>query len=257
VISQTIETARKWRLIHLLGLSTLRSRYARSKIGQAWLSISMFVFILAIGLIWSLIWGLPIDDYLPYIGVGHIVYSFVSQTINESSGVIVADSRLYVNDEMPFQLSIAAHVYRSILVFLHNLPTIILLVFWSDSAAVAIDHHFLFSFALVLVFTYFSCYLVAMICTRYRDITQIVSLVMQVSFLISPVMWKLEFIPSEYHVYLALNPFAAVLETIRNPIIGYDSLSYFHHSLQVWTAVVVLLSYVVYKKLNRHLIFWI
>lgn len=110
--------------MHLLGVSTLRSRYSRSKFGQTWLSITMFVQILCIGLIWSLIWRMGVDDYLPYVGVGHIIYLFYTQTINESTGIFVADARVYLNDRQPFMLSVGAHIYRNVLILLHNIPTI-------------------------------------------------------------------------------------------------------------------------------------
>lgn len=252
-----VATARLWRLVHLHGVSALRARYARSRLGQAWLSVTMFAFILCVGIIWSQIWRMPVDEYLPYIGVGHIVYTFVSQTINESTGVFVADARMYMNDKVPFQLSIASHVYKSMLVFMHNIPTIIILVLWSVEASFKPSLSFFSSIILLILFTYTSCYFVAVLCTRFRDLTQIVGLIMQVSFLITPVMWQMNFVPQEYHAYVMLNPFAAILECVRNPILGIPVADYAMESLICWTLLACFLSGLVYTRLNKNLIFWV
>ncbi len=54
---------------------------------------------------------------------------------------------------------------------------------------------------------------------RFRDIPQIVASIVQVAFFISPVVFK----PSQLrvdHPVLILNPFASMLEVMREPLLG-------------------------------------
>jgi len=250
-------TLTHWRLVHLLGITSLRARYARSKFGQAWLSITTFFQILCTGLVWSLLWKVEVRDYLPYVGVGQIVYLFVSQTINESTGVFVADARLYVNDKLPFMLSIGAHFYRNFLILLHNIPTLILLLFWSSSSHLAFSGYFLIGAFLSIIFVVFTSYLFATICTRFRDIIQLIGLLFQIIFLLTPLMWKISFLPQNYQKYAFLNPFACILELIRNPLLSLDVNSYALPSLTIWTLLAILFSTIVYKKMNQNTIYWI
>ncbi|EGS51766.1 ABC-2 type transporter family protein [Vibrio cholerae HC-70A1] len=246
-----------WRIVHLLGVSTLRSRYSRSKFGQTWLSITMFVQILCIGLIWSLIWRMGVDDYLPYVGVGHIIYLFYTQTINESTGIFVADARVYLNDRQPFMLSVGAHIYRNVLILLHNIPTIFLLVIWSSSANFEFSFMFVISLSLSLFFVLFASYFCAVISTRFRDLIQLIGLLMQLAFFVSPVMWKVSFLPEQYQNYVYINPFASLLELIRNPIIGIDVNPLAFVSLVAWTFIIGMVSYFSYKVLDKKVIFWV
>jgi lipopolysaccharide transport system permease protein len=248
---------KSWRLVHLLGISSLRSRYARSKFGQAWLSITTFVQILCTGLVWSLIWRMEINEYLPYVGVGHIVYLFASQTINDSTGIFVADARIYLNGKMPFMLSVGAHLYRSILNLAHNIPTIIVLLIWSDKTQSHINHSFLLGCILTLIFICFSSYFFATICTRFRDLTQLISLLFQLIFLITPIMWKISFLPQKYQAYAYINPFASILELIRNPLIGIPANDLALVSLTIWTCVAAVASIATYAKLNKNIIYWV
>jgi lipopolysaccharide transport system permease protein len=257
MINDIAIVAKRWRLVHLLGIATLRSRYARSRFGQMWLSISMLVQIILTGVLWAVMWRMPIDEYLPYVGVGHIFYLFVAQTISESTGVFIADSRLYLNDRMPFLTSIFAHVYRSFIVFLHNVPTVIGLILWSVHASPQLDWLFPLAFAMALLLLIAASYVLACICTRFRDMTQIVALMMQLLFLLSPVMWKTEFIPVQYRDYVFINPFAAALELLRNPLIGLPINGFAWLSLVCWTLVAVTCAYIINRRFDRRIIFWV
>lgn len=250
-------TLRNWRLVHLLGIASLRARYARSAFGQTWLSITTFVQILCTGLVWSLIWKMKIDEYLPYVGVGHVMYLFLSQSVNDSTSIFVADSRVYLNDKLPFMISVGAHLYRSFIVFLHNIPTVILLIIWSDHAHLAIGKDFFIGAFFSGIFIFFASYLLAVMCTRFRDLIQLVALLFQLIFLVTPIMWKVTFLPEYAQKYVFFNPFASMLELLRNPLIGLPVNEFSMISLVCWTCGVVVLSWLAYKKMNRSIIYWV
>src|SRR5215510_10666773 len=62
-----------WRLSHIMGLGEIRRRYARSRIGQFWLTISTGIVVAVLGLVWSALWKVPIADLLPFVAVSLIV----------------------------------------------------------------------------------------------------------------------------------------------------------------------------------------
>lgn len=257
MVNDLIFIAKRWRVVHLLGIGKLRERYARSKFGQAWLVISNLVFIVCIGTIWSLIWKMKIDEYLPYVGVGHVVYLFISQTLNDSTSIFVADSRYYLNEKMPFMMSVCSHIYRSILIFIHNIPLIIILIIWSNSAVFKPSILFFASFLILIIFLFFWSYILAAVSTRFRDLVQIFGLLFQLSFLVTPVMWKIEFVPIELRDYFMINPFAAFLEAIRNPLIGLPVIQGAYVSIIIWTLFGLLFALILHKKFDNKIIFWI
>ena len=62
-------------------------------------------------------------------------------------------------------------------------------------------------------------YFLAILSTRFRDIPQIVQSIIQVAFFISPVVFK----PSQLrvdHPVLIFNPFASMLDVMREPLLG-------------------------------------
>ncbi|MDA7799860.1 ABC transporter permease [Alphaproteobacteria bacterium] len=248
---------RRKSVVHIIGVARLRDRYARSKLGQTWLVLSQLLNIILFGSVWSVIWQQPLDQHLPYIGVGFIIYAFLGTTLNEACNAIIGDSQYYLNSKVPFFLSVFAHVYRNFLIFLNNLPSIFLLVLWSDSAFMKFDVGWIFGVILCFIFVSVWTYIIAATCVRFRDLVQIYGVIFQTAFLVSPVMWKLDFVPSQFHNYFLLNPLAAGLEILRNPWIGMEVASFAYISLIVWCIVGLLASNFVYIKLDKKLSLWL
>lgn len=247
----------KFDIVHLIGLSRLRERYARSKLGQLWVVLSQFINILIFGSVWSLIWNVKIDEHLPYVGVGFIVYGLIATTLNESSAAIIADGRYYTNAKTPYMLSIVAHIYRSIIVFAYNIPSIIILIIWSDAAKFSFDFVWLISWGALLIFLVPWCYVISVSSTRFRDVIQLWGLIFQTAFLVSPLMWRLEFIPVEYRNYFLLNPIAAFLEVLRNPMIGISYGNAALLSILVWILVGIALAFLIKIKFEKKLSVWL
>src|ERR1700726_3197039 len=57
----------------LLGWSDIRLRYRRSVLGPFWITLSMSVLIIVLGLVYSRIFHTDIRPYLPYLALGFIV----------------------------------------------------------------------------------------------------------------------------------------------------------------------------------------
>src|SRR5262249_31045184 len=69
---------RHWRVSHLIGVRDLRHRYARSKLGQLWLTLSTGVMIAMLTAVWSLLWNQPIHELMPFIGVSLVIWNYLS-----------------------------------------------------------------------------------------------------------------------------------------------------------------------------------
>jgi lipopolysaccharide transport system permease protein len=68
---------RHWRVSHLIGIRELRHRYARSKLGQFWLTLSTGTMIGVMAAVWSLLWNQPIRE----LGVSLIIWNYLSQIL--------------------------------------------------------------------------------------------------------------------------------------------------------------------------------
>ena len=247
---------KNWRLIHLLGVSNLRTRYSRSKLGQYWLTVSLFIQIMMTGIVWSVLWHMPLREFLPYVAISQTVYQFFSTTIQDSSSLFVNDHRLYINQRLPFITSTFSNLYKNCIIFFHNLPIILLMLLWSTTA-----HHLTYTMLIIiplaLIFLKCSSYVISSICTRYRDLQQIVHSLLTISFLVTPIMWKLSYIPEHLQQYFFLNPFAGFLEALRNPLLDIPVSPLAYDAILIWTALSIISMFYMYNRFEKRIILWI
>jgi ABC-type polysaccharide/polyol phosphate export permease len=80
---------------------------------------------------------------------------------------------------------------------------------------------------------------------------------MTVLFYITPVMWKPDFLPREYHFIIEFNPLAQYLEILRNPLLGQPVSSYAWFSTTVFALGGCLIALAVIGRYQRRIIFWV
>jgi ABC-type polysaccharide/polyol phosphate export permease len=209
-----------WRLSHLMGLGEIRRRYARSRIGQFWLTISTGIMVAALGLVWSTLWGIPVANLVPFVAVSLVVWTIITGTLGDAATVFPSNGAIFLNQGMSFSTAIYALVYRNLLIFLHNVPIIVITILLFSVPAGPVALVALLGFGCLVLALVWSSYLVAIACVRFRDLTQVVQNGLMVMFFITPVLWKPDQIPPSQQYLLTLNPFAALLAVVREPLLG-------------------------------------
>jgi lipopolysaccharide transport system permease protein len=99
-------------------------------------------------------------------------------------------------------------------------------------------------------------YVLAMACVRYRDLIQVVANWMLLIFFLSPIMWKPDFLPPEYHFLIQYNPFAQFLELLRNPFLGQPVSAFAWWSSAAIAIGGALLALPVIGRYQRRIIYW-
>src|SRR3954468_17634150 len=104
-----------------LGWQDIRQRYRRSVLGPIWISISMAVTAVALGVLYAGLFGNELSVQLPYILVGFIVWAFISGCITEGADVFIANEGLIKHLPAPLSVHVFRLVWRQTLLFGHNM----------------------------------------------------------------------------------------------------------------------------------------
>lgn len=215
------QTLQKVDLAVYLGWLDVKQRYRRSKVGPFWITISMAVTILMIGLVFSQVLKSDITTYLPYLAIGIIVWNFVLATVTDSCNAFIDFRQVILERPLPLFFHIIRIVSKNTIIFAHNL-VIVPILFLVLQIPIGLDAIYsVFGIVLLLATLSWVALLLAIVCTRYRDLLQVIISMMQVVFYFTPVIWMADQIPERYSaLILKYNPFYYFLELVRGPLLS-------------------------------------
>ena len=97
--------------------------------------------------------------------------------------------------------------------------------------------------------------IISILCSRYRDLVEILSLIIGSSLLITPVIWDSKMLVS-YQKFIYVNPFAIIIDSLRKPLLGQDiNLILYLYLLGIILSLLVMLNFI-YKKKGNLIVFW-
>ena len=251
-----IDGFRAHRLWRQLARMDIRQRYRRSVLGPFWITITMVIWVGAMGPLYSRLMGASADQFIPYLAMGIITWGLLSNVILEGAGVFVSADNLLHSVKLPYTVHVLRMLYRNLLTFAHNLlafvPFMLYLKIWPQwQWLLAIP-----GVALVLLAAMPCAYLLGTLSARFRDMQQIIASIVQLAFFITPIFWRPEMLKSR--TYLAeYNPFHILLEVIRRPIVeGIPPAATYGKAL-VLIVVLYLIATPFFVHYRRRLAFWV
>ena len=197
----------------------IRLRYRRSTIGPFWITLSMAIFITALGVVYTKLFNVDTKEYLPFLAVGFVIWNLISGLICEFPNIFVENGSYIKDTKINPYIILLRLVARHIIIFLHN--TIIIFGIYiyfgivpSWSTLLAIPGLVLVVFNLLALGVSIS-----LIGVRFRDVAPIIQNIVQVAFFITPLTWLPRLLPEDSWIMLA-NPFYYFLDITRAPLIG-------------------------------------
>lgn len=246
------------RLTLLLGWQDIRQRYRRSTVGQFWITISIGVMVGCLAFLFSTLFQSPLEKLLPFLAIGLICWNFLSSTITEGCQAFVAGEGIIKQLNLPLTVHVARVVWRNLIVFAHNLvivPVIFLLLGLGIGWTALL---FLPGLLLVTLNLFWVCVALAIVCTRFRDVPQIIQSALQVAFYLTPIIWLPELLKGKREFALVeFNPFYHLIELVRAPLLGHAP------TLSNWAAGIGLLvagglmSFWLYRRLGHRVAYWL
>jgi lipopolysaccharide transport system permease protein len=214
-VSAGLET---WRFALALAKADLRTRYRGSVIGPFWITLTTAVMIAAFGLLYAKIFHQPWRQHLLHVGVGLVVWTWISQATREAAGALTSVEALIRQAPLPVTTHILRTTLRNFMVAAHHailLPPLFLICghMPGPGALLAIA-----GVLLVLIETLALSALLGFIVARFRDVGPIVENLLQLLFFISPILWDASAL-GDAQAWLLLNPVYVLVEVIRGPLL--------------------------------------
>ncbi|MGW0043950.1 galactan export ABC transporter permease subunit Wzm/RfbD [Rhodococcus sp. NPDC003348] len=248
-----------------LGWQDIKQRYRRSVIGPFWITIATGVQATAIGILYAALLDMPLDEFLPYVTVGLIVWNLINASIIEGSEVFIANEGLI--KQLPSALSVHIYrlVWRQLLFFAHNLVIYVIMVVafavwrdlsWASLAAIP-------AIALIVLNALWVSIVFGIFATRYRDIAPILSSLTLLLFVLTPIMWTTQSLEAQGGAVAdrakiaELNPLFHYLDIVRAPMIGQPQELYHWYIVLGITVVGWAVALLALRKYRARVPYWV
>jgi len=200
--------------------SRTRSRFARTILGSFWLGFSNLLSITTLGIVYGTVFSVSdFRSYFLYLGIGLVVWNSLASSISSSPQLFVHNAaniknlnlkpEFYTFEEWAFQIQTFFQSF--ILVF-------IVLSFFNFNIIINLLTSIWLPLINFLVFIYWFPIVICILSSLYSDIAQLIPVVLQLVFLISPILYqkeslgKLSWITNYNFIYV-------VLDSVRDSII--------------------------------------
>jgi len=257
LFTDSLRSLKVWRVWLFLGVQDIKARFRRSFIGPLWILINMAFFIGGAGVVYGLMFGQPMNDFLPFLTAGFVIWGFIVSSLTES-GLTFANAEGYIKQfSYPKQIYLIRSLVVYTILLLVGLFALIPLQFLFHAFSV-VGWIFAIPGVLILLLAAQGHIVVcAYLGTRFRDLPHALGGVLQVLFFVTPIMFPVSILKDRGLDFVyQYNPLYYLIDVVRHPILTGEFASqdsYVCAGLYVFVVWVV--AVIVAKKLDSRLVF--
>jgi ABC-2 type transport system permease protein/lipopolysaccharide transport system permease protein len=255
-VDDVVEGLLLWKLWGKLGWNDILQRYRRSLLGPLWLTASMAIMVVSLGLVYSTIFKAELHDFIPYLCVGLLIWGYISGILSDAGSLFTGAESYIKQIRLPYSVYVLRFMWSKIIIFIHNFViyfgVLIYFQIWPGAVALlSIPAFLLLTFNGVL-----ACIYVGMASARFRDIPQIIASVIQIIFFLTPIMWKPEQLGANSYV-MFLNPFFYFVDIVRGPLLGQEPAAGSYLAVVVITLVNALVATAFFVRFRARISYWV
>lgn len=210
-----------WQLLYL-PLFHFLVRYRRTALGPLWLVIAPSLFIALVGFLYAEIGNVAPAVFIPHLTVGLISWTLIQGFITASTTVFQRNRTNILQGSLTLQQIVLIDVTTTFLTFLHQVIIVIVVFVAFGVQATLYSLISLVGLALLVLNGIWVTQAIGVIGARYRDLSEIVTALLRIAFLATPIIWY----PGAdarsiiMNTYMGANPFFHYIELVRAPLMG-------------------------------------
>jgi lipopolysaccharide transport system permease protein len=243
-----------------LAMSDLRARWRRSFLGAAWSIIQPLALTTLLSIVFSRIFDSEIGSYAPFILSGMVIWEYVTGTIVGGALAFVQADAYIKQTRHPLAIYTLRTALANMVVL--SLASVALVGWvlvalpgtfgWTWLAALTI-------FPLLLAIAWPAATAFAFVATRFRDLPNLLILVFQAMWFVSPIYFQEStFRHGDLHVLLDYNPIYHMLEIVRAPLLRGEWPTPTNYAWTIGTALVLaVIALLVGLRSEKRVIFYL
>ncbi|MBQ8970489.1 MAG: ABC transporter permease [Lachnospiraceae bacterium] len=263
VASLPVELWQNRTLIWKLAKNDFKTRFAGSYLGIFWafvqpvITIVLYWFVFAVALpqrAAAVKGGIEIP-YILWLIAGIVPWFFFSEALGSGAGSLLEYN--FLVKKVVFKISILPIIKIVSALFVHVFFVAFVLILYSlyglfpDVYTLQIVYYSFCMFIFVLGISYITCSVMVF----FRDLGQIINIILQVGIWATPILWNIETLNPKWHWVFKLNPMFYIVQGYRDSLI--DKRWFFESpglTIYFWvlTIVVFIFGALIFKRLKVH-----
>lgn len=253
--NELIASLRHWRIWFVLNHYETRAAYKRTYLGPLWALINHLFFLSPLCFLYSRLF-VTSPEYISYAVTGMLSWGFISQVLTSSPATLIQAAPYLQEIPFPYSLFSLKQVVQRALFFLQSCVIIIPFLYLFSSLQPSftlflfIPHLILVTLVLWMVAT-----LLALLSPYFRDLIHFIPRMVNLLFIVTPVLWESSHLPVQYKFWMQINPANILLVFLRKPLMGQWNNSFEWISLLTIILSVGFVLHQVFKRKTNNVIF--
>ena len=258
-----VELWQNRRLIWKLAKNDFKKRYAGSYMGAVWALVQPVITVVMYYIVFDKIMhtgggGLRDSGEVPFVlflTAGLVPWFYFNEAWTNATNALREYD--YLVKKVVFKISVLPIIKAIAATFIHVFFVVILLLvaavygYYPSVYTIQLVYYSVCLFIFVLALSYTTCSVVVL----FKDLSQIINIILQIGIWATPIMWNLEGLSDGWKIVFKLNPLVYIVNGYRDAIYGekwffedFFSMMYFY----VITAVLFGIGAVIFKRLKVH-----
>jgi ABC-type polysaccharide/polyol phosphate export permease len=209
-------------LVWTLASRDVRARYQQSILGVYWTVLNPLASAAVFTVVFSIIAGVPVGrtPYAVFVICGLAPWSFFANTIVNATNSLVGMAGLLTKVAFPREVLPLAAVLARLVDLAVSLGVVLVILAWYGLPLRWTMLLVPLPLAIEIVFVLGLGLLLGAANLFYRDVTQLLNVVLSLWIFLTPVVYPLDRVPASLRTWIALNPMSPVVSVFRDLIVG-------------------------------------
>lgn len=197
-----------------------RERFARTTLGSFWLGISNLLSVAVLAFVYGAVFKVQdFNAYVVYLGTGLVAWNSIASAVTAAPNLFRVNARNLKNTNIhPIFYSLEEWSFQAQTFFQSFGLVLLALMFFQPSLLLHLAWAGLLPLINLLLFIYWFPLLLCLLGARYEDLFQLVPIVLQLMFLLSPILYEQKALGSLGWT-ADFNPLYRVLSHLRHALI--------------------------------------
>ena len=248
-----------WELWGRLAFLEVKRRYRRTTLGPFWSTASLAISIALMGTFGGGLLKRDMSVYLPFLASGMVVWMMISSILNESATVFTASAPLIRQTRFDYSILAYSLVWRNFIVFLHNVGVyFVVALFFAPGVLFRPTVLLILPGLFVIMATgAWVALLLGAVCSRFRDVRQLLTHVVHISLFITPIFWPEDLLQGMRRIlFVELNPLYHFINVVRAPLLGNLPPLSSYIVVVVVTVIGWTITYAFFSRFRRRIALW-